>query len=86
MFYFIFRKLTLVGQNWIFDVFIKKSIKLLLKRKPLWASNIPQLYNCWYLNNQNTTTTQGKKIIFRAQFLGGGPGPIFTQRLCLYGN
>ena len=40
------------------------------------------------LNNQNTTSTEAKKITNRVQLWGGGGGPghIFTQRLFKWGG
>ena len=41
--------------------FIKKTLKLLMKLKPLRATKIPLLHACCHPNNQNTHTTQAKK-------------------------
>ena len=36
------------------------------------------------LNKRNTPATEAKNIRAKSQFLGGGPGLIFTQRYLTY--
>ena len=60
--------------------YIKKPRKLLMNLKPFWATKIPLLHAFCHPNNQNTLTTQAKKIMIGYNFRGGA-GPFFTQRL-----
>ena len=61
-----------------FGLFNQK--RQILKFKVLRAIETPLLQTCFQTDNQNTSATDAKKYEKKANFWGGGPGLIFTQR------